>query len=187
MPCLISTECSQHSRGSKRSGICSLFLDSQTLLPVHPLMYYRFLDGRTAIELIWFLKAYLKFSNCLQPSEFSPLIISLAVLNLPIIWANLPLPHGANALQPSTQKALMWWQLPKSPSFPRPILRGSSHIQPSCFTGGDYRVTGNVFKTHISRVWVVAGTHCEMWSSWDSAQNFLPSILKEIGLPGVEG
>lgn len=69
---LISTECSQNSRGSRRSGICSLFLDSQTLLPVHPLMYYQFLNGRTANELIKFLDAYLKFSNCLQPSEFSP-------------------------------------------------------------------------------------------------------------------
>lgn len=85
MSSLISTECSQHSRGSRRSGICSLFLDSRTLLPVHPLMYYQFLDGRTAIELIKFLKAYPKFSNCLQPSEFSPPIISLAVLNLPVI------------------------------------------------------------------------------------------------------
>lgn len=124
MPSLISTECSQHSRGIRRCGICSLFLDSQTLLPVHPLMYYQFLDGRTAIELIKFLKAYLKFSNCLQPSEFSPPIISLAVLNLPIIWTNLPLPHCANALQPTTltNKGLMRWQLHKSSSFPRSIL-----------------------------------------------------------------
>lgn len=52
MPSLISTECSQHSRGSRRSGICSLFLDSETLLPVMWNGCYGFPNGRTAIELI---------------------------------------------------------------------------------------------------------------------------------------
>lgn len=52
MPSLISTECSQHSWGSRRSNISSLFLNSETLRPVQPVMCYSFLDGKAAVELI---------------------------------------------------------------------------------------------------------------------------------------
>jgi len=52
MPSSISTECSQHCRGSRRSGIRSLFLDSEALLPVYPVVCYSFPNGRTAIELV---------------------------------------------------------------------------------------------------------------------------------------
>lgn len=92
MPSLISTECSRHSWGSRRSNISRLFLNSETLRPVQPATCYSFLDGKAAIEFIWLLKACLKFNDFLQLPEFLLPFVSLAVLRLPIALVNLLFP-----------------------------------------------------------------------------------------------